>query len=76
MQIVAKEKNLTAFAVRLRELREAAGLTQPQAGRGAGVHPQTYMRWERGETEPSFSELCALASLFGKTPNDFLPEDA
>lgn len=74
MQTVAKKKSLAAFATRLREFRESADVTQLRAAKGAGVHIQTYMRWERGETEPSFSELCALASMFGKKPNDFLPE--
>jgi transcriptional regulator with XRE-family HTH domain len=73
MQTVAKKKP-SPFAVRLRTFREAADVTQAEAAESAGVHIQTYMRWERGGTEPTFSELCALAELFGKTPNDFLPD--
>lgn len=73
MQTLAKKKGST-LADRLRDLREAARLTQTHAAEAAGVHVQTYMRWERGETEPTFSQLCALAAVFGKTPNDFLPD--
>jgi hypothetical protein len=32
------------------------------------------LRWERGETEPGYSNLLALAAMFGKTLNDFVPE--
>lgn len=77
MQTVAKKKpkNLKRFANRLRSLRELAAITQVTAAAVAGVHIQTYMRWERGETEPTFSELCALAAVFGKKTDDFVPED-
>jgi transcriptional regulator with XRE-family HTH domain len=70
MNAVAKKKPST-FAARLRELREAAELTQVQLAKAAGVHIQTFMRWERGETEPTFTQLCAIASAVGKTLNDF-----
>lgn len=73
MQTVAKSKKPSTFAVRLRAMRDAAELTQAEAAEGAGVHVQTYMRWERGQTEPNYSELCALAAMFGKTLNDFAP---
>lgn len=60
------------FAARLRELREESGLTQRDVAAAVGVAHQTYLRWEQGKTEPSVSQLQALASVFGKTPNDFL----
>ncbi len=74
MLIVAKNKANT-FADRLRALRDSKELTQAVAAECAGVHLQTYMRWERGETEPSYSQLCALAELFGVELNDFRPEE-
>lgn len=72
MRTLAKNKP-TPFAVRLRALREEAALTQKEVALSLGVGIQTYMRWERGETEPAFSELAALAELFDVTLNDFLP---
>jgi DNA-binding XRE family transcriptional regulator len=73
MLTVAK-KNQKPFAVLLRAYRESASVTQATAAEAAGVHIQTYMRWERGETEPAYSQLLSLAALFGKTLNDFAPE--
>ncbi|MBP3960696.1 helix-turn-helix transcriptional regulator [Gemmata sp. G18] len=71
---MAKQKSLT-FKMRLRELRKAAGLSQARTAKAVGVHIQTYMRWERGETEPTFTELCVLAAVLGTTLNDFRSKD-
>lgn len=73
MVAVAKQDR-SAFAVRLRALREAAGYTQADTAQHAGVGYQTYLRWERGEREPEFSQLLKLAELFGVQLNDFLSE--
>lgn len=72
MTAVAKSKP-TPFAARLRSLREAAGYTQAEVASEIGVGYQTYLRWERGEREPEFSELQKLAAMFGKKLNDFDP---
>lgn len=72
MVAVAKEKP-SAFAVRLRALREASGFTQVEVASEIGVGYQTYLRWERGEREPEYSQLSALAAMFGVTLNDFAP---
>lgn len=74
MVVVAKDR-VNPFAVRLRGLREAAGYTQQEVADHVGVVVMTYIRWERGSTEPSFTQLCAIASMFGKTPNDFAPPE-
>jgi transcriptional regulator with XRE-family HTH domain len=71
---VAKDK-ASPFAARLKELREATGYTQRDTAAHASVSVLTYIRWERGETEPSFTQLCALAELFGVQLNDFRPEE-
>lgn len=34
-----------------------------------GVHPNAIGRWERGEAEPTSSNLIALAHLYGCTPD-------
>lgn len=74
MQTVAKKKKRSAFADRLRELRKTADFTQAEVAKRLRVGIQTYMRWERGETEPTVTELGKIATMFGKTPNDFYPE--
>lgn len=72
MLTVAKRKKPAPLdPALLRTFREAAGVTQAEAAKQAGVHIQTYMRWERGETEPTFGEARALAKMFGKSLNDF-----
>ncbi len=72
--IAVAKGNPSAFAARLRALREATGYTQAEAATEVGVGYQTYMRWERGEREPEYSQLLKLAAMFGVTLNDFAPE--
>lgn len=66
----------SAFAVRLRAFREAAGFTQAEAATEVGVGYQTYLRWERGEREPEFSQLVKLAAMLGVKLNDFVEGEA
>lgn len=65
----------TPLADRLRTLREAAGYTQQEVAEQIGVAAQTYWRWEQGRGEPSFRQICAVAAMFGKTPNDFVTDE-
>lgn len=74
MGTVAKSKD-GRLGARMRELREAAGYTQVEVADAVGVSEQTYVRWERGGSEPTFTDLCVIATMFGKTPNDFAPGD-
>lgn len=53
------------FGPRLRVLREAAGLTQAQLAEGAGLHPQAVVKLERGEREPAWATVLALAEALG-----------
>ncbi len=53
------------FGPRLRELREAAGLTQQELAARVGVQWETISRWERGTREPSWSNVLAMASALG-----------
>jgi transcriptional regulator with XRE-family HTH domain len=52
--------DLTAFGRRLRELREAADLTQHELAERSGLHRQAIVKLERGEREPAWSTLRAL----------------
>lgn len=49
------------FPDRLRELREAAGLTQRQLADQIGVKREAVARWEKGGNEPGWTYILALA---------------
>jgi transcriptional regulator with XRE-family HTH domain len=53
------------FAARLRELREAAGLTQQQLARSAGLDSRNLSRLENGERVPTWPTVRALAAALG-----------
>lgn len=54
----------------IRELREAAGLTQFQLAVAVGVQPQTVGAWERGQKQPSGLHLQAVARVLGVSADD------
>lgn len=64
------------FPGRLRELREAVGLTQDQLARAAGVKRGAVARWEAGDREPVWSNVVALAAALGVDCGAFLQEPA
>jgi transcriptional regulator with XRE-family HTH domain len=53
------------FARRLGELREAAGLSQYELARRAGLTRQTLSRLEMGDSEPSWGTVQMLAAVLG-----------
>lgn len=48
---------------KLRQVREAAGLTQVGVAKSAGMHVNYYARIERGEENPSFEKLQSLMKV-------------
>lgn len=56
---------MQAVALYLREVRNAAGLTQPQAAERVGINPKTVERWEAGKHEPPASELAVYVHKIG-----------
>jgi transcriptional regulator with XRE-family HTH domain len=64
------------FAGRLRELREAAGLTQEQLAERVGVKREAIARWEANRREPGWSNVVALARALGVNCLAFLQEPA
>ena len=48
----------------LKELRESRGLYQKDVAAAIGVDRTTYVKYERGTSEPNFQILCKLASFF------------
>jgi transcriptional regulator with XRE-family HTH domain len=53
------------FAARLKELREAAGLSQKALADRAGLSQRAVSHWEQGIREPGWSNVLALARALG-----------
>jgi transcriptional regulator with XRE-family HTH domain len=52
-------------ARRLREVRDALGLSQEEFARGAGIEPNTYNPWETGERPLPLRGAMLLANRYG-----------
>lgn len=52
-----------AHKMRIKELREAANLTQQQLADSMGVVRSAVANWETGSSMPKTSDLCLLACL-------------
>jgi transcriptional regulator with XRE-family HTH domain len=62
------------FGRKLRKMREDNGLTPAQLAEMAGLHLQALSKLERGEREPRWSTVVALARAFGVSTDEFLPD--
>jgi transcriptional regulator with XRE-family HTH domain len=62
------------FGIRLRELREAAGLTQQQLADRVGCTWEAVSRWERGAREPGWSQVVAICAALGTDCAVFMRE--
>ncbi len=56
------------------EKRKALGLTQKQLAEQLGMSDKSVSKWERGQSDPSTTNLMALAKLFQVTPEELLRE--
>jgi len=61
----------TPFGARLKELREAAGLSQPELAEKVGMSKGGIAHLEQGWREPSWKTVRALAKALGVTCLDF-----
>lgn len=62
---------MSSFAVRVKELRTAKGLTQKQAAEIFGIGARHWQKYELEERTPTFEGLIALADYFD-VPIDYL----
>jgi transcriptional regulator with XRE-family HTH domain len=62
------------FATRLKDLRAAAGLSQPELAEAAGMPVGTVRGFEIGRREPTFNTLLLLARGLGVDLNAFAME--
>lgn len=58
---------MTKFPERLKQLREARGISQATVSKELGVSRYTVYSYEKGKTEPTLDGLAILASYFDVT---------
>ncbi len=73
---IMPKENAANFGGRLRELREAAGLTQVQLAERVGLYSQGVVKLERGEREPAWATVIVLAEALGVDCRAFLQAPA
>lgn len=61
---------LDPFLVRLRNLRQAEGLSQAAAAERVGVHTESVSRWERGAQVPDLVQLDAYLTALAVNATD------
>ena len=61
--------------MRLKEIREARGISQRQAALGLNLSPTVYNRYENGIREPSNAMMLMIADYFGVTVDQLLGRD-
>ncbi len=71
MEGINLAKARQTFAARLKQLREAAGLTQHQLAEKARLHYMSVSRLERGVRDPSWETVQLLAEALGTTCTAF-----
>ena len=55
--------DMSAFAERLRLLREARQITQTRLATLLEIDPRVYNRWERGTSSPQFDTVVKIANI-------------
>ena len=58
--------------LKIRERREALGLTQTELAKRVGKSFRTIQSWERGESYPNAEYVAVLCDVFDADPNDLL----
>ena len=62
------------IADRIQYLRKQKGYSQEELADKVGVSRQAVSKWESGASDPSTTNLMALAKLFGVTAEEILKE--
>lgn len=68
-----KDSELLALGARVRELREAAGMTQEGLADASGLHWTYVGQIERGERNPTFKNVVKLARGLSVSPGELMP---
>ena len=69
-----KRKNARSLGELLKEYRVRCKMTQEFVAETLGVSRQAVSKWENGSSDPSTSNLMALAKLYGTTAEELLGE--
>ncbi|AYC19231.1 HTH-type transcriptional regulator Xre [Dickeya dianthicola] len=64
--------DMSAFAERLRLLREARNLSQVRLSELLGVDPRAYNRWEKGATAPHLDTVIKIADVLQVTLDELV----
>ena len=62
------------FGEKLQQLRKDRGWSQERLAEEIPISRQAVSKWESGASDPSTTNLIALAKLFGVAPEDLLRE--
>lgn len=62
--------------MRIKELREAAGLTQRELGERVGVSGPAVAMWETGENRPTLTNLEKLSDVLGASIDAIVGRDS
>lgn len=65
-------QQIQLIALRIRDLRDIAGLTQDEVARRTGIEPAEYRAYEEGSRDFSFSHLFNIAEALGVDISDLL----
>ena len=68
----AQEQERKSLAEALKEHRLRCGMTQEFAAESLGVSRQAVSKWENGTSDPSTTNLLALARLYGVSAEELL----
>lgn len=63
------------FSSKLKSFRESRGLSQQQLADAAGTHPDSIVKLEKGDRQPSLELAWRLAKALGVEVAEFLPDD-
>ena len=62
------------LADKIAEERKRNGWSQEELAEQLGVSRQAVSKWEKGQSDPSTTNLIALAKIFDITPEEMLKE--
>jgi DNA-binding transcriptional regulator YiaG len=61
----------SAFAGRMKSLRDERGLKRDWVARQLGIHYNTLKNWELGKAHPGTKEILALSQIYHVEPDAF-----
>lgn len=74
MDAETKKQIVSEFGAAVRAMREQQCLTLAQVAGHVGMHPPAISRIERGESDPPYSTVCAIAAALGVSLSELLGE--